>query len=650
MAPLPAARIQNRLHSKPDTMRLLRILILALVLGVFYFALYLLWEGSLRTFFPGWLTAAVPLLHQTSYWLADDLRLLGGALLILAVLAFALLAPTWEEAPWPSQRPRSAAYPAPTPRGAPTRMSRGMLILAVGVVIAGAVGLALLLGVPESGWLDLAWFAGIALVVVGAVLLRRAGNAPRRVAERVRVGQWLPLALLLTASGILLAWGWGKLPIQIDGSVARTGLEARAMSTGAVTPLVAASATGAPRVALVPAALAMRLIPDPLAATQVIGWIAALATIAATWAIGELLFRRRGDGGQEARIKGLALLAAGFTAGTVAVLHFGRMAPFLPATAVGAWAAWATLYGLRMRHWVALVMGGVLAGAAGLLDRSGLMFPLILALWLAGLWFIERSLRSGAPNVRTGIMVWVAGLWAVLAPALGTWMAQPAAFTAYVRGTLLYSDAVQGSALITVWDNLRAGVLGLFWLPDASLAAAYPGSLLNIVVGPLFVLGFAALLLAVDRRLGWCLVSWILEVVVFSSLANELAPHWPTLLPLLPAAGLAAAFGANRIWAWWGAAYTVHSSESSAPALGIALVVAALGLSWVGYYQFSQSHYDAASAAARGLRALPVGAAPILVSSPLGERVTFADPVIQYATSAWCACRGSCAAARRTAG
>ena len=89
------------------------------------------------------------------------------------------------------------------------------------------------------------------------------------------------------------------------------------------------------------------------------------------------------------------------------------------------------------------------------------------------------------------------------------------------------------------WANLRHTVFAFFWTPDASTALGYSGPFVINLLAPIFVVSIGALLLNLDRLVGWCLLTWIGAVVLFSSLANPTTPDWPTLLPLLPAAGLA---------------------------------------------------------------------------------------------------------------
>ena len=74
-------------------MRLLRLLALAGVLLLAYFAQYLFDHGTLSSFYPAWALDRLPFLQVTTIWLADDLYTLGLWLFALAVIIFGLLAP-----------------------------------------------------------------------------------------------------------------------------------------------------------------------------------------------------------------------------------------------------------------------------------------------------------------------------------------------------------------------------------------------------------------------------------------------------------------------------------------------------------------------------------------------------------------------------
>ena len=536
--------------------RVLRLLALAVVLAVAYFAQYIFDHGTLQTLYPAWLLERLPFLQRTTYWLADDLYTLALWLLAGSAIVFGLLVPGWE------------VQPAPAGAGA-----------AGGSAVSGA-------SAPGGGEVS-------------------TGETPA----------WIWLVLILLVVGILIGWGWTSLPVRIDPQVARSGLQAQALLSGgaAVNPAawLAPGATGAPQIAYFPAALAALALRSNLAGAHVVGLLAALAVTAAAYLLaGELFWI-------SPQRRGLSVLAAGFTASAVALLHFGRLAPFLPATAAGAFAAWALLAGHRKPNIPLLAASGILAAGALWFDRTGLIFAPVLLLWWLGL-------RLQKPFSWRLFAVWLASYLVFTAPLLLTWILNPGAFHAYLQGGP--DQGIVGD----LWANLWATVTTLFWTPDASSIFGYPGHFVHSVVAPLFILGLGALLLNLDRLIGWCLLTFLVGTLLLAGALSPVAPYWPLLLPLLPVVGITIVFALDRMAALWTLASNEAGSTAAASLAG-GLLIAVVVLAWVSYYGFAAVDNDPSSYTGRTLATLPPSAVAVLVSSTPAAAVRLDDPVLQYA-------------------
>jgi hypothetical protein len=538
-----------------QTSRILRLLALAAVVAVAYFAQYIFDHGTLQALYPSWLLERLPILQRTTLWLADDLHTLALWLYAGCALLFGLLVPGWEEQP-----------AGMTPGGQTT--------------------------------------AGTELQASGA-------------------GAWAWLGAILLFTAAMTAWGWTSLPAQIAPEVAEAGLQAQALFSGSGGWL-AAGATGAPRIAQLPTAVGALLLGSGLAGAHLVGLLAALATVAATYLLAEELFRL------SPQRRGLALFAAGFTGATVVLLQFGRMAPFLPPTALGVLAAWSLLRGQRTSSITLLAASGALAAVALWLDRSGLVFAPVLLLWWFGYGLnlgqeVRQQASTISPSSRgRSFVLWLAGYLVVAAPLLAVWLFSPSALHAY------WSGGAQGPVILgDWWANLRSTVTTLFWTPDASTVFGYDGHFVQSIVAPLFVLGTGALLLNLDRLVGWCVLTWLGCVLLLASAASPIAPYWPLLVPLLPLVGITVMFALERMGALW--VQASHEPGSSAAAsLAGGLLAAVVVFTWIGYYGFATANGDGPSYTGRALATLPSDAVAVLVASAPEHVLTLDDPVLRF--------------------
>ena len=606
----------------------LRVFIVALLLAAAYLAQAIFDQGSLQSLVPAWALERIPWLFHLALWLPEDLYTAVGWMLALAVLLIGLLAPAWSNpAAKPARHSDSAAEPS--------AIAIFPLPVIAGLVTAIGVGALLVLGRPEQPWMGVAWIGAMALVAIGA-WRNHAALRPLLRAEhddrRAGAG-WMPILVILLLSALLAGRHWTELPVRIDTTTARFGVEMSALDLRAAFTFFSHGGTGAPGVAYLPGRLFVWLLHDELIASHALGIAAALATVASTWLAGRELFRRPPlqiethiivDDGRRT-----ALLAAGLTGVAVSTIHFGRLAPFLPATALGVLACWQILRGVRLDDIRSTLAAGMLAGASVLLDRSGLTFVLVAILWWPGFALLGTA---GAADRQELLLRhcswWSAGMVVVLAPVAGAWIHEPATLRAYLTAAELYGVTARPAA--DFWQNLAATARGLFWIGDASPVFGIPVHLLSPIVTPLFMAGLALLLFSLDQLAGWCLLTWTIAALLVSTAVNTLTPDWPTLLPLVPAAGLVIALLADRlrllIVRGFGA-WTALTSFYVAAGLLIAVAAA----NWIAYWEFAQLDGNGVSYLAHALRASDEAAALVQVASSSDTLLSREDVVLRFA-------------------
>ena len=586
----------------------LRTLLLVVALAAAYIGQYFLDYAERAALLPRWLLERFPTLYALTNLQPVQLLLPAILLLVLGALLFALVTADWTSQA--SEKQFDNQFRGWSRDGETVPLVKSGRWLVGGAILLGLLTLLIASLRGESWWLSVVWAVTLILLVVGSAWLdgARTRQGRDRSTDRFSSG-WVLLVLVGVA--VLLCWRWLELPGRIDVAVARTGLQAIALLEGAGPRFFEPGLTGAPMIAYLPTALVLRLTREPLVAVRTLGLIAGLLTVGSTWLVGSELFRYNRSG--EGTTPGLlAAVAAALAAISPAFLHFGRLSPFLFATAIGTLAAWLLLRSLRTHSRLPLAISGILTGLSPLLDRSGIAFPLILGAWWAGLFFMPRFGSAGDRTaLRAGLPLWLAGLFVTLAPVLGIWINYPSVWTAYVTGAKLQSNLAATTNLAGFWSRLPVSMLGFVAYRDASPLAGYPGHFLTSLLAPLLVLSLGALIRDSRHFIGWCLVAWMAGVVLISSLVNEQAPWWPTLLPIVPAIGLSIAYGFENIRRIAGKD-PAQWSPNTAIAVVIALIVAVGWFGWVEYQEFARLDQDVASATGRAISRAPADRQPIL--------------------------------------
>jgi hypothetical protein len=593
-------------------LRFLRFILMSATLFVATAAQLIFDFGALSLPLPPGMVQQLPWLAQLAAWRAGELDQLAFWAALSAGLLFGLVAPGWPV--WPQAAAEKTA----------NRQATWPVLAAAGAGGAAiAVALALAAGAPEAGWMHWVWLGSAALLVAAAAGATLPVHAQRPRQPLTGQGWILLLLALLAVTALLVGWGGTALPITVDRATARNGLAAANLLANPDAGFFAASRVGMPGVAHAPLALLLWLFRDGLAALHFLAGLAALLLVGGVWLLASELFRRPDE-----TPGALALLAAGLSAVAIPTLHFGRTTPTLLATSVAVLAGWLLLRGLRRDNALAFAASGMMAGAAALLDRSGLAAPVILALW----WLGAAILRAGgAPPARWGqFWWWLAGLTVAVGPVVGLWLHNPADFAAYARGLHLAADFAPIWPQVDLWGNLRNSFLGLMWLPDASTTVAFPGHFVHSLVAPLLWLAAGALLVNLDRFVGWALTAWLLAPLLLASVTTAATPDWTQMLLLLPGVSLALAFVGSRFYAAW------RTPESDLPTAPAAYVLAGLltALAFngaVAYHTFAATSSDVTSYVGRAVRA----AAPqpaVLVASADHAMPSPADEIIQFLT------------------
>ncbi len=412
-------------------MRLIRLLLLALTVGVSYIAQSIFDQRHLTVLldFPlgaaGTLGIRIPGLSELDKMSPDELVGLGMFTVLLASIGFGLvssrLLPIFRFHNLPEDeasstglvlsqqtlRDQNNARPAlPLVGSAAT-----LLGVALVLVVAAQVGT---FGV-DTPFVHAIWLGGLLLFLIGSIGVQRTryafqernrsassergtivrslnGNLPLEVRP---TDGWPLLLVVLLAAMILYLWQLWRIPARIDHVVAEIGLQSLDILRGNTTSLFFSGMTDLPMLAYVPSALMIELTGDPLFGVRLAGVGSGLLMIISTWLLCCELLRRvprisrfgtilEDDG------RWIALLAAMIVAFGHVTLHYSRLPIYLGPVAWGTLGMWALLRGLRRQHLPSLALSGMMIGLAGVLYAGGLFFVLVAPLWWIGVWFLNR--------------------------------------------------------------------------------------------------------------------------------------------------------------------------------------------------------------------------------------------------------------------
>lgn len=646
-------------------MRFLRFLALLLVVVLAYSAQLILHPPTVTTstaVLPPPLNDLLPDLGWLRALFAGDLRDLAFFVMAIAAVTFGLLA-----APWSLTEPPLAAVPAKFVLPNTRRRQHLSWLLVMGALLL-AVGASVLfwsqfLTNPKAEFVDsvyplptalpilvtlltrapwltaVVWAVSLLLFFIGCGLFpwrfqpeTTANAAPSGPTQRATT-QWLLLLLVLLVAGLWYSWRLTTVPPLIPERVAQLGLWAKDWLHKSnpyfffTVPVALEPGFRITGMATAMPALFFWLTHDLLLSVRLAGLWGALLTISATWLLGTELFRRPAHGATatgEDQGQGPAFVAAILVMTTMATILFSRLPVLLEMVGWGCLGCWALLRGLRTGDRLAVGLSGILISLSALLYTPGLVFLLTALCWWAGYRFLQSGwlphrlqVELPAARFRGYFLLWVSGLWIMAAPTLGArWFGQQQ-WLPWLQGNLLTNWQPTLLALLQPGDQSGLGGLALPFVHG--------------LLAPLLFLAIGALCFNFDRRITWLLLTWLASALLGAMLLPATVPHWPALLPSVPALGLLLAFGLDRL--------RVTVLQSAGAWSNHLLNYLLLGLLlWVGvnngieHYHFAQQQVDPLSALGQELQILPTDRPVVIV----GSSVLRSDaPQLRFFTNDW---------------
>lgn len=585
-------------------MRFLRLVGLIAALTAAWFAAYIFYHRSLSDFFSQRVLELLPALYRLTRWLPDDLFNLALWLSALAALVFGLVLPAWQG----MVGPPAADAPRQQARAISWRSRLGGVFMVLALVVALVNAVYLTFTQQEPLFVRLIWAGALLAYLTGCLLLdlahKNSSRSPRAEAPSPE-RSWGGLVLVLLGAGLLFGWRLIETPAAVPDAVVQIGLRALAAVRGEQTHFFLGGDAPLLPLASMPTALAVWLTGDLLVGTRIAAFCTALLLVLVTWLVGCELFRRTRTVNEyemtlEDEGQWVALLAAALVAVNLMMVHFSRQPLYLEPVAWGALGLWAGLRGVRTADPLALGLSGVLIGLAALLYPSGWLLAPLGLLWWVGVWLLQPEwLQRQRTGGRFGL-IWLGALLLTTAPMWMSWLRNPDLFLARWQGSL-------ASTLSLTTAFLSGAELGARF---GSLSADLASLLLA-----LWILAIGALLLNLDRPVGWLLLTWCGVGALGGAALTTLEEDWSYFLPLLPAVALTLAFTLDRLRAALLA--SAGGWLAQATTYGVVSLVLWMGLSvWIDYQQLARTHLDTPSTLGRVLRTLPTGRTPVLVLGP----------------------------------
>lgn len=615
-------------------MRSLRLLVIFAAFLAICAGQYLLAQEPLEFLRTAWVSTNLPLLWDVTNWPPDDRQTLGLYLAGIGALLFGLIATGW---PTGSLGGRTSPAESGTPgRAAPLA---GLLPAGVALLLGLILFLYFLNNEPEPAWTRLLWVGSLALFVVASWLAAPNTPAPDdpSAGQPAPERSWPSALLLLILVGFLLGWQLTSVPLRVDGDEGSHGLQALEIVSGWQEHFFGPGWANIPLIAYYPAALGISLSGDWLLGNRLAGFYAGLLTVAGVWLLGCELFRRSPNpetGADDGR--SVALLAAALTAAGYTFIHFGRIPQYMEPVAWGTLGLWALHRGVRTGSRPALALSGLLLGLTGTLYYSGRVFGVVALLWW--LWIVFGRRRWAQRVGWSGFGFWAGGGALFLAPFLGLWLRQPAAFLTRLREVSVFGESslahmesvfgVQGLNAV-LFENARRTALTFWLFGDKSTQFGWQQPMLDALIGPLLILGIGFLFLNLDRTQSWLLLAWLAAVIVLGGAVVINSPYWPRLLPALPVAGLICGLAIDRTRS--------TLARSSAPWLGRFSTVLFVGVlllagmnNWISWYEAQTVWADAESFAGRAIRNLPQERTAILIDTGSPLRAEWGERTVEY--------------------
>ncbi len=516
-------------------------------------------------------------------------------------LAVGLLIAAIGCAMWAARQQAIAFAPRPMLNTRP--LSRRLLYCLGGAAGCYVISLLIYYFFGENLLAQLAWFAGMLLLIIPLWLGLR-GNA-----EIIPLAWWeWALVAGVTAIGFFLRyWQLTEIPSHVDNDVALMGtFGLRLIETGNynwVGYTLSQHLLSYDQLM----AWSMRLFGENHYGVVMFSVLSGTATLPLVYLLGREMFNWR------VGLISMALLTINYTH-----IHFSRTLFGPTATFLAIIVFYALLRGMRTQERFWFGLSGLVTGFGILFYDSSRVVPMIAI----GV-FAWRMFWQGE-TARANFVNWVVyGLGALIGfgPMLVFALSNFALFTGRGNIVALWSEAIwkhsyekyEAASAADVWiQQIRRTFLTFHLYGDASPHFTFPKPMVSGVMAALLIIGLGYCLWHIRQPRSFILVAWIVVTFILGGVITYDPPYWPHLNITLPAVAIIAGLAADKIMGL----FSLNDLDRKLTwVVALALLIFTGVNNWNVYYAYVKDNADPRIRIARWInRELPEGYYAYLVS------------------------------------
>lgn len=468
----------------------------------------------------------------------------------------------------------------------------------------------------ETALALLAWAASVVLLIASE-WTRPANVRTKLAAQRYDLAA---LGLIFIAALAMRLWRLDSLPLALVGDTVSHGMQARNIMHGVDPGWIGLGWTNIPRLGFLPEVFTLALFGDNLWGLNMSAVLAGLASLIATYLLGQELYDRR-----------VGWLAAGFLAISYTHLHFSRVAANIDPLPWVGFSLYFTVRTMRSgRVWHAL-LAGITAGIGFQMYFSGSIFVIWAAL------IVLYLLATRKFDYRMWLMVG-AGFLAALGPTLIVFLENWDAFMLRSKTvSLLNAQVVDHLAgkygldtpMQVLMENIERAFLTFSYYGNTWGERNLDRAFFDPITSVMMTLGLGYVTLRPKRFANWLLFSGFIATVLISTALTNDPPFWQRTIVVLPMAGILAALALDRL-------ARLLPLPKHAVSVGLFVILALLGWSnWSYFVEHESQRSNSLGLAAHYAADMPNGDNLIIVQPPWSAEYyefQFLAPHVQAAT------------------